>query len=372
MNLPIRAGQIPSALYLPHWPKCSQPAGQSPRPDPASIDRDGLARRARRRRRLRPRRRFACSRVDRRRRRDVPAGPAVVRRQRARAGDACRFGSYNSPKGRMLANSSLWRDAARARRLCHAARGRHRRIASQSGFACTCCARRSPSTDVPPATQRIGVGGPGAAAALRAVLEAVPGAARSSSTSERPRCSALPGGRFVVLAPGDRPTGSLRRPLRDASPRRRDSTSGAGSRSAAGVPVITAATQDAFVAQAANWTCSAASISGRAATPGRKSSRGRSISAGSRNGPYLFHADTLTRRAGDRIYQLGLRRAALRHRRQRRARARRRQRSPRRGANCGGGTGRRAPSCPRRPAARRAAASLCHPGRRERRADASA
>ncbi len=106
-------------------------------------------------------------------------------------------------------------------------------------------------TDVSAQRARIGVGGPAAAEVLRAADRRVPGAARGPAGRIRRRSS-----RFPVRA------SSSSRPALDAEALRARLAAAATPAAfdvwrwltiRAGMPVITAATQDAFVAQAANW-----------------------------------------------------------------------------------------------------------------------
>ena len=99
---------------------------------------------------------------------------------------ACRYGSYNSPKGRMLANFVLWRDARAndgfamllSADIAEAVAKRLRMYVLRSKVAIA---------DVSSETQRVGVGGPEGAAAIRASVRIGSGAPRSAT---RRRCFA--------------------------------------------------------------------------------------------------------------------------------------------------------------------------------------
>ncbi len=164
--------------------------------------------------------------------------------------DACQHSSYNSPGGRMLANFVLWRagsgpaDGFRVLLPADIVESVKKRLAM--------FVLRSKVTlaDLSPGFVRLGVGGPGAADAVRAALGEAPpvfGIARRGETD----ILGLPGPRFVVVAPvadADALAAALA-PHATAAPF--DVWRWLTIR--AGVPVITEAVQDRFVPQAANW-----------------------------------------------------------------------------------------------------------------------
>ena len=115
---------------------------------------------------------------------------------------ACRFGSFNSPKGRVLANFVLWRDAAVDDGFAMLLPGD---IADSVAKRLRMYVLRSKVTvtDVSATTQRIGVGGPAAAAVLRAAVDAVPGPLEVRQ-AESATVLGLPGPRYVLLAPAPR------------------------------------------------------------------------------------------------------------------------------------------------------------------------
>jgi folate-binding protein YgfZ len=182
---------------------------------------------------------------------DGPDAPAFLQGQlsndvHALAADRCQYTSHNSPKGRMLANFVLWRDdgprycALLPGELADAVRKRLSLYVLRSRVTL-----RDASAD----TVRMGVGGPGAEAALRAALDVVPGVfgvARKDGAT----ILGLPGPRYCVMAGPDR-AGEIRgRLLASASAAPFAVWQWLTIR--AGVPVVTAATQDLFVAQSAN------------------------------------------------------------------------------------------------------------------------
>jgi len=161
---------------------------------------------------------------------------------------AGRFGSFNSPKGRVLANFVLWRDAALeggfamllSRDISDSVAKRLRMYVLRSKVSVT---------DVSATTQRIGVGGPAATAALQAAVGIVPGPLEVLQ-AESATVLGLPGPRYVLLAPAPRAESVRARLETVATPASFDVWRWLTIQ--AGVPVITAATQDAFVAQGLN------------------------------------------------------------------------------------------------------------------------
>lgn len=161
---------------------------------------------------------------------------------------ACRYASFNSPKGRMLANLVLWMDAAPPDRYLALLPGD---IAQPVAKRLSTYVLRSKASiaDVSDQSRRFGVGGPSGPEALRAALGVVP-APFEAATVGSATVLGLPGPRFVVVAP-QAPSEDVRTPLlRHATVAPFDVWRWLTIR--AGVPVITAATQDRFVAQMAN------------------------------------------------------------------------------------------------------------------------
>jgi len=162
--------------------------------------------------------------------------------------DACRHTSFNSPKGRMLANFVLWRDPGGDgfRALIPAD------IAPSVAKRLSMYVLRSKVTiaDVSADTVRCGVGGPAGADALRASLGVVP-APFELRTAGTATLLGLPGPRYVVLAPAAAANAARASLLRHAAAAPYEVWQWLTIRAV--VPVVTAATQDAFVAQTANW-----------------------------------------------------------------------------------------------------------------------
>ena len=119
----------------------------------------------------------------------------------ALADGAAQYTSFNSPKGRMLANFVLWREAADDFRalLPGDLAGADRKSASRMFVL------RSKVTlaDVSADLARFGVGGPKAAEALRAAFGDGAATYWPSCARTTRRCSGLPGPRYVVLAPAE-------------------------------------------------------------------------------------------------------------------------------------------------------------------------
>jgi len=164
--------------------------------------------------------------------------------------DACQYTSYNSPAGRMLANFVLWRAGPDPAAGFRALLPGDIAAAVRKRLAMFVLRSKVTVTDASATLARYGIGGPGAADAVRVAMGAAPapfGVVRSDGVT----VLGVPGPRFVVLADTDR-AGAIAAAL------------GAGAGVAdygvwqwltirAGVPVITAATQDKFIPQTANW-----------------------------------------------------------------------------------------------------------------------
>ncbi len=158
------------------------------------------------------------------------------------------YASFNSPKGRMLATLVVARDQA----------GDGYRLLLAADLVETIRKRlamfvlRSKVTlvDATAALARLGVGGAGATEAVSAVFGPAPGAF-SYREVEGVSVLALPDGRFIVLAPmahADRARFALAERTTPV-----DASAWEWLAIHAGVPSVTAATSDQFVAQMANW-----------------------------------------------------------------------------------------------------------------------
>lgn len=166
------------------------------------------------------------------------------------AGGEGAWTSYNSPKGRMLATMFLYRpgdgtgdrfEALVAGDLAEPVRKRLAMFVLRS---------RVVLADESGSWIRLGVGGPRAADAVAGALGRAPDRGGVASV-DNTRIVALPDGRFLVLAPAPEAAQVFDALARTAVPAGAPVWAWLGVRS--GVPMITAATQDRFVAQTANW-----------------------------------------------------------------------------------------------------------------------
>ena len=156
--------------------------------------------------------------------------------------------TYNSPKGRMLGTLFLFREPSGERYTALLARDLVEPIRKRlSMFVLR--ARVTLRSALEDATL-IGVGGPGAAEAVRLALAAVPAPGHVAMHAGS-RVVRWPDGRFVVIAPQAEAGAVFDALAQHATPAGAPVWAWLGVR--AGVPLITAATQDQFVAQMANW-----------------------------------------------------------------------------------------------------------------------
>lgn len=156
--------------------------------------------------------------------------------------------TYNSPKGRMLATLFLMRypdggphAALLARDLVEPIRKR------LSMFVLRAKVTLRSAHD---GHALFGIGGPEAADAVHRALGAEPGPGQVTLRADT-RIVHWPDGRFVVIAPEATASTTFDTLAQHATPAGAPVWAWLGVR--AGVPMITAATQDQFVAQAANW-----------------------------------------------------------------------------------------------------------------------
>ncbi len=232
---------------------------------------------------------------------------------------------------------------------------------SRNAFPCTSCARRSRCRTFP--TQHRASVWVGLAAATRCAPRGVRRRRPSScGHSDRQPCSDCRARGIVVIAPGHAAERVRADLVRHATPASYEVWQWLTIR--AGVPVITAATQDLFVAQTANSDL-LAGIDFQEGLLHRAGDHRPDAVPGSTQGARVRLsrrlAEGLRRRAP---VQRRVRRAAVRHRRQRRGRTGRRMRPPR-GAAARGGRSRRRPSrCADRSHAGAALPALRHPAGR--------
>jgi folate-binding protein YgfZ len=160
---------------------------------------------------------------------------------------AVQLSSFNSPKGRMLANFALWREAPTEFRLlvpADIALPLHKRLSMY--------VLRSKVTlaDISAQLARFGVGGPRGADALRAAGLPAPGPL-ALARGDGATVVALPGPRFVVLAPAEAGAALAARLGTAASAAPFEAWQWLAIR--AGVPEVTLPVQDTIIAQTANW-----------------------------------------------------------------------------------------------------------------------
>ena len=210
----------------------------------------------------------------------------------------CRYGSFNSPKGRMLANFVLWRSPAGLDRfemllpedVVEPVAKRLRMYVLRSKVVLT---------DVSADTRRFGIGGPAAPAALVAVFGAFPSAHETLHAGEA-TVLGLPGPRFVVLAAPGEAEAVQARFAGHAIAAQFDVWQWLTIR--AGVPIITAATQDALVAQVANWDVLGGVDFKKGCYTGQEIIARTHYLGRLKERTFLFHADVPDVAPGDRIF----------------------------------------------------------------------
>jgi tRNA-modifying protein YgfZ len=166
------------------------------------------------------------------------------------AANACQFTSYNSPKGRMLANFVLWREGDGDGVAFHALLPADIAESVRRRLAMFVLRSKVTLVDVTADWARFGIGGPAAADALHAALGGVPETFALTRTAAATTLG-LPGPRYVVMARRADAAPVYALLERHAKPVGFSAWRWLTIR--AGVPVITAATQDLFVAQTVNW-----------------------------------------------------------------------------------------------------------------------
>ena len=152
-----------------------------------------------------------------------------------------RYASYNSPKGRMLANLLLWREGTGFRALLAGDVA----PAVRKRLALYVLRSKVVLEDASAATPRLGLGGPGAATVLEAGWGVRP-APMAVVRTERGTVVALPGARFLLL-----PADAAGIACLAAAPA--PFTAWQWLTVRAGVPIVGAALSDQLIAQTANW-----------------------------------------------------------------------------------------------------------------------
>jgi tRNA-modifying protein YgfZ len=211
---------------------------------------------------------------------------------------ACRYASFNSPKGRMLANFLLWRDAAAPDRYLALLPGD---IAAPVAKRLAMYVLRSKVAlaDVSDQSTRFGIGGPSGPAALRSALEVVP-APFEAETAGSATVLGVPGPRFIIVVPHASSQGVRTALLRHATAAPFDAWRWLTIR--AGVPVITAATQDRFVAQMANLDLLGGVDFKKGCYTGQEIIARTRYLGRLKERLYAFSSATTTIAAGDRLY----------------------------------------------------------------------
>jgi folate-binding protein YgfZ len=210
----------------------------------------------------------------------------------------CRYACFNSPKGRMLANFVVWREPASPERFLILLPGE---LAASVARRLAMYVLRSKVTvvDASETIARFGIGGPDAARVATALWGAHP-AVFELRTFGALTVLGLPGPRFVVVAPAAESETTRGTLLRHA---------GAASFSVwrwltirAGVPVITAATQDMFVAQTANWDILRGIDFQKGCYTGQEIIARTQYLGRLKERAYVFHAAVDGIHAGERLY----------------------------------------------------------------------
>jgi tRNA-modifying protein YgfZ len=163
------------------------------------------------------------------------------------ADGGAQYTSFNSPKGRMLANFVLWRESGGDFRALLPGD-----LAAPIGKRLAMFVLRSKVTvaDVSADSVRFGIGGPKAADELRAAFGEIP-PTLGSLHRDGATLLGLPGPRYVILVPAAAAAATGERLARGAV--RAPFSVWQWLTIRAGVPVVTAPTQDQLIAQSANW-----------------------------------------------------------------------------------------------------------------------
>jgi len=155
--------------------------------------------------------------------------------------------SYNSAKGRMLSTLLLWRADADSFRAFVAA---DLAAALANRLAMFVLRAKVKVADLTGEGQSVGVGGAGAADAVRAALGVAPSAGQGARAGDA--CVvAAPDGRYYIHAPAARARDITTKLAAHAEAITTDAWRRLAIR--AGIPAVTRATQDLFVPQTANW-----------------------------------------------------------------------------------------------------------------------
>lgn len=217
---------------------------------------------------------------------------------RAMEPGALRYTSFNSPKGRMLANFVLWREATGLPEyrilipgdIAEALRKRLSMYVLRSKVTLT---------DVSDGLLRLGIGGPRAGEAVQHAFGAVP-ASMTAIAAGGATLLGLAGARFAVVAPAA--NASTVRSRLEPFVREGDFSVWQWLTIRAGVPIVTAATQDAFVAQTANWDVLGGVDFQKGCYTGQEIIARTQYLGRLKERTFLFHAPVANVAAGTRLY----------------------------------------------------------------------
>ena len=220
--------------------------------------------------------------------------------QALRAGEG-QYWSYNSPKGRMLANGVLWRapsgqagDAVTLLLAGDLAETIRRRL---SMFVLRA---KASVEDVTAASTPSGVAGDGSLNAMREAFGASPAQARAVGFGNAAAAFMLPDRRIAVVAPHADSVMLNAALARHATSVGNDDWRWFGI--AAGVPSITAATSDQFVPQTANWDLLGGVSFAKGCYPGQEIVARMQYLGRLKERLFAFHADALEAAPATRIY----------------------------------------------------------------------
>lgn len=198
------------------------------------------------------------------------------------------WSSYNSPKGRMLASLVVWREEAGRYRLLLAAD-----LAGATAKRLRMFVLRAKAAITEDATRLLGVTGEQAAVAVRAALGADVAPGHGVTTGAGAAVLALPDGRMLVAAGTALPLPGI--PAGTAEMWRY-------ARIAAGVPLVTAATSDAFVPQALNFDALGGISFRKGCYPGQEIVARTHYLGRLKERLYAFHVDAPAPAAGARLF----------------------------------------------------------------------
>lgn len=164
------------------------------------------------------------------------------------AADAVQWNSFNTPKGRMLASFLIWRDNG-GHRLVLSADILPAMLKKLSMYVLRSKVRLDDGTAE---TALIGVSGASAHTVLRAVGIDMPGAPMHQSSGPNGRCIRLDERNLMLAVPAAE-AAAVYQALLDAGAGKAGTTHWQLAMIRAGLPLITAATQEEFVAQMVNY-----------------------------------------------------------------------------------------------------------------------